>query len=139
MQRRQSPLSLMTTMQPGREHHVTSPSTVPPDLNDGTGSVLARFTGNTVLSVNAASECGFGVTFSLTAMARARGMEQRTTELRTLYSELTNSEKNILPGTVTRNFGKFLVTVTAKLWGGSPPPLFRHHRNFGKPSKTVIA
>ena len=105
-------MSLMTTMQPGRENHVTSLSTVPPDLNDGTGSVLARFTGNTVLSVNAASECGFGVTFPLTAMARARGMEQRT-----LYSELTNSEKNILPGTVTRNFGTLLVAVPGEVVG----------------------
>ncbi|WP_311380922.1 hypothetical protein [Arthrobacter sp. ISL-28] len=109
---------------------MTSLSTVPPDLNDGTGSGFGRFTGNAVLSVNAASECGFGVTFPLTATAPVRGTAQRP-----LYIELTNSEKNILPGTVTRNFGKFLVTVPAKLWGGSPPPKFRYRRNFGKPSK----
>jgi glutathione peroxidase-family protein len=101
----------MTTMQPGREHHVTSLSTVPPDLNDGTGSGFGRFTGNSV-PVNAASECGFGVTFPLTATERVRGTEQQT-----LYSELTNSEKNILPGTVTSNFGKFLVTVPGEVVG----------------------
>lgn len=134
MQRRQSPLSLMTTMQPGREHHVTSLSTVPPDLNDGTGSGLSRFTGNTVLSVNAASECGFGVTFPLTATALVRGTEQRT-----LYSELTNSEKNILPGTVTRNFGKFLVMSDGEVVGRFASVVVPASPELRQAIKTVIA
>jgi glutathione peroxidase len=121
-------------MQPGREHHVTSLSTVPPDLSDGTGSGLGRFTGNTELSVNAASECGFGVTFPLTATACVRGAAQRP-----LYSELTNSEKNILPGTVTRNFGKFTRHGAGEVVGRFASAVVPASPELRQAIKTVIA
>lgn len=122
MQRTQSPLSLMTTMQPAREHLVTSLPAVPPALNDGTGSGLGRFAGNPVPSVNVASACGFGVTLPLLT-----------------YSGLTKSEKSFLPGAVTRNLQEFLVTGDGEVVGRFASAVVPASPELRQANKAVIA
>ncbi|CAH0214018.1 hypothetical protein SRABI83_02214 [Arthrobacter sp. Bi83] len=129
MQRLQLPLSLISTMRPAREHHVTSLPTIPPTLNDGTVIDFGRFTGNTV-------PVGFGVTVPLTAWTDLDGQEQHPAN-----SELTKSKKSILPCTARWNPWKFRMNqaVKVEMWGGSPPPLIRRDRTSGKPKKAAIA
>ena len=129
MQRPQLPLSLIPTMQPAREHHVTSLPTIPPTLNDGTVTDFGRFSGNAV-------PVGFGVMVPLTAKTYLHGQEQHPP-----YSEFTRSKKTILPDTARWNPGKFRMNqaVMVKMWGGSPPPLIRRDRTSGKPKKAAIA
>jgi glutathione peroxidase len=129
----------MTTMQPAREHLVTSLPAVPPALNDGTGSGLGRFAGNAVPSVNVASACGFGVTFPLTATARVRSKDQRSLYSELTYSGLTKSEKSFLPGAVTRNFQEFLVTGDGEVVGRFASAVVPASPELRQANKAVIA